>query len=67
MIWWYITFCVFVFIFISWRYYKDVSALTYGKLILISLASTVPVLNVGIFLLFLWAMCEDILDKEVFK
>lgn len=63
----YIVFCLSVFIFVSWQYHKNVNNLTYGTLILVYLASIFPILNVGMFLLFLWGAFKDILDKEVFN
>ena len=67
MIWRYITFCVFVSIFVCWVYHKELNSLTYGQLILICFLSAVPIFNVVLFLMFLLPAFDDILDKEVFK
>lgn len=67
MIWYYVAFCVFVFVTTLWVALREDDNITWGNLVKISVGSVTPVANIVVLILALWLLGYNIWDKEVFK
>ena len=67
MIWWYLVFCVFVFVITLWVQIREEGNLSWGRLVQLFIGSVTPIANIAVLIICLVLLGYDKWNKEVFK